>query len=210
MKKIVVIVALCLATLAGSAHAGAAPRQFSPSPQDKQDLVRIESYLNALKSMSADFLQIDDAGNMRRGVIAISRPGKMRVDYAPPSKDFIIADGSSLHIWNDDLQEQTNLDQGSSLAEFILRDPIKMDSEVYVSKIERRPARIEVTLEQSRDPGAGSLTLAFEDHPLKLRQWTVVDSQGRTTGVNLENLSEGVTLPENIFIFTPPNFGKSR
>src|SRR5258708_6627453 len=90
------------------------------SANDHADIARIEEYLNNMRSISADFLQIDDQGGTMHGTIAIQRPGKMRVNYAPPSKDFIVADGHTVHIWNDDLKEQTNLDEGSSLAEFIL------------------------------------------------------------------------------------------
>jgi outer membrane lipoprotein-sorting protein len=130
----------------------------------------------------------------------------MRVTYNPPNKDFIIADGSFVHIWNDDLKAQTNVEQGSSLAEFILRDPVKLSGDVTVTKIQHFPAKIEVTLVQNNDPGAGSLILVFEDNPLKLRQWKVIDAQGRLTGVTLENMSQGMTFPSNTFFFVPPNF----
>ena len=43
--------------------------------QDKEDIMRIESYLNHLKSISADFIQVNDRGAIRYGVIAIERPG---------------------------------------------------------------------------------------------------------------------------------------
>jgi outer membrane lipoprotein-sorting protein len=212
MKKLLLILAFLLASLSAPLSVDAAQPAVAPArltAQDKQDLSRIENYLNELKNVSADFLQIDDAGGMMRGQLAISRPGKMRVTYDPPSKDFIIADGSFVHIWNEDLKSQTNVEQSSSLAEFILRDPVKLNGEVTVTKIQRFPAKIEVTLVQSDDSGAGSLVLVFEDRPLKLRQWKVIDPQGRLTGVNLENMSEGAVFPENLFIFTPPNFGKN-
>jgi outer membrane lipoprotein-sorting protein len=66
---------------------------------------------------------------------------------------------------------------------------------------------MEVTLVQTKDPGVGSLTLVFEDRPLKLRQWKVIDAEGRTTGVSLENMSENVTFPSSTFYFVSPNFG---
>ncbi len=215
MKKLVLIVALALASLCvlGSAYAApakAAVKAHTLTAQDKQDLARIETYLNNLKTVSADFLQIDDAGGMMRGQIAISRPGKMRVTYDPPSKDFIIADGSMVHIWDSEMETQTNVPQDSSLAEFILRDPVRLSGDVTVTKIERFPAKIEVSLVENKDPGQGSLTLVFEDKPLKLRQWKVADAQGRTTGVNLENMSEGAIFPSRTFVFIPPSFEKSK
>ena len=175
--------------------------------QDRADLERIERYLNDLKSIAADFLQIDDHGGMLRGKLEIQRPGKMRAVYDPPSSDFIIADGHQVHIWNGELKSQTNVDESGSLANFILRDPIKLDGDVTVTKFQRYPAKIEVTLVETKDPGAGSLTLIFEDHPLILRQWRVIDAQGRTTGVDLQNEQMDVSFPERNFNFVAPDFG---
>ena len=199
--------ALLLTILAFLAISSPASATSNLSPQDINDIARIESYLNSLRSIAADFLQIDDHGEMMRGKIAIQRPGKMRVTYTS-NKDFIVCDGDWVHIWNDDLKSQTNVEQGSSLAEFILRDPIKLSGEVTITSFKRFPAKVEVTLAETSDPTAGSLTLVFEDHPLLLRQWKVIDPQGHTTGVNLENEQSDVSFPKGTFIFTPPNFGK--
>jgi outer membrane lipoprotein-sorting protein len=43
--------------------------------QDNEDIMRVESYLNHMKSISADFIQVNDRGAIRYGVIAIERPG---------------------------------------------------------------------------------------------------------------------------------------
>jgi outer membrane lipoprotein-sorting protein len=179
------------------------------SAEDRDDVSRIEDYLNDLKSIGADFMEIDENGGIQRGTIAIQRPGKMRVNYNPPSRDFIVADGNTVHIWNDDLQEQTNIDESSSLAEFILRDPVRLSGDVVITKLQRFPAKIELTLVEANDPAAGALTLIFEDRPLKLRQWRVLDPQGHVTGVNLENEHEGPSFTESTFTFVPPNFGRS-
>jgi len=180
------------------------------SPEDRAEIQQIEDYLNGLKTITADYLQIDDQGGMMRGTIMIQRPGKMRVTYDPPSHDFIVADGSMVHIWNDDLKEQTNVEEGASLAEFILRDPVKLSGDVVVTGIKHFPAKLEVTLVQANDPGAGQLTLIFEENPLLLRQWRVVDPQGRTTGVSLENVRYDVTMPAKTFYFQPPGFGRNK
>jgi outer membrane lipoprotein-sorting protein len=216
MKKPVFILFLALfcagsPVLASPPAAPGAAKIAEPtlSPQDINDIHRIEDYLNGLRSISADFMQIDEQGGIMRGKIAIQRPGKMRVTYDPPSKDFIVADGDWVHIWNEDLKSQTNVEQGSSLAEFVLRDPIKLSGDVTITRFQRFPAKLEVTLEQTGDPAAGSLTLVFEDHPLLLRQWKVHDPQGQTTGVSLENEQSGVSFPESTFLFVPPNFGKN-
>ncbi len=177
------------------------------SAQDRADIARIETYLNEMKNIAADFMQVDDKGGIMRGTLAIQRPGKMRVTYAAPSHDFIVADGDFVHIWDGDLRSQTNVPEDSSLANFILRDPISLSGDVTITKFERFPAKMELTLAEAGDPAAGQLTLIFEDHPLILRQWRVIDPQGRKTGVNLENEETEVEFAGNMFDFVPPNFG---
>ncbi len=199
---------LALSYPATAKDAGSKAVEIKFSAQDRNDIARIEDYLNGLHSISADFMQIDEQGGMMRGKIAIQRPGKMRVTYDVPNKDFIVCDGDWVHIWNEDLKSQTNVEQGSSLAEFILRDPIKLSGDVTITSFKRYPAKIELTLSETDDPATGSLTLVFEDHPLLLRQWKVLDPQGHLTGVNLENQRADVEFPASTFRFVPPNFGK--
>ncbi len=180
------------------------------SAKEKADVDRIEAYLNDLKTVGAHFLQVSDAGNLRHGAISIQRPGKMRVVYDDPDKDFIVADGSRLNIWDDEMGQQTSLDLDEGMASFILRDNIKLSGDVMVTRFVRYPAKIEVSLVSVKDPHEGELTLIFEDKPLKLRQWRILDAQGHTTGVNLENAREGIDFPENTFVFVSPKLGKNK
>jgi len=213
MKKhiLLILVALALGAVAQPALCAEQPA-VTPAKltaAEQSDIARIESYLNELKSVGANFMQVNDTGALRHGAISIKRPGKMRVVYDEPDKDFIVADGSFVHIWDDEMQQQTNVPVGSSVAEFILREHIKLSGDVVVTRFARFPAKLEITIVSSKEPQDGELTLIFEDKPLKLRQWRVVDSQGRTTGVNLENAREGIEFPENTFVFVPPTLGKS-
>lgn len=180
------------------------------SPREQKDVARIEAYLNNLKSVSADFLQVNDSGSLRHGKIAIQRPGRMRVTYDPPQQDFIVADGHFLNIWDGQLQQQTSIPLGSGIADFILRDKVSLSGDVVVTRFAYYPAKIELSLVAVKEPEEGELTLIFEDKPLGLRQWRVLDTQGRTTGVNLENARENVSFPDGTFDFIPPNLGKTR
>lgn len=188
--------------------AGAAPIAAKLSAKEKADVARIETYLNELKSVGARFLQVSDSGALRQGALSIQRPGKMRVTYDEPDKDFIVADGSRVYMWDDEMQQQSSVAIDDGIASFILRENIKLSGDVVVTRFVRFPAKIEVSLVSVKQPSEGELTLIFEDKPLKLRQWRVLDAQGRTTGVNLEAAREGIEFPENTFVFVPPNLGK--
>src|SRR5436309_2678520 len=62
---------------------------------------------------------------------------------------------------------------------------------------------------QAAQPDLGSLTLVFTENPLILRQWTVVDQQGRRTTVSLSDLQLGVALDPRLFqyqyLFSAPS-----
>ncbi len=67
---------------------------------------------------------------------------------------------------------------------------------------------IRVTVVEAAHPDLGSLTMVFTENPLSLRQWTVVDQQGRRTTVTLSDVQTGVALDPRLFqyqyLFTPP------
>ncbi|MGE4351143.1 MAG: outer membrane lipoprotein carrier protein LolA [Bdellovibrionales bacterium] len=202
--------ALTLAPFPVAAQAVNAPiKPAQLTEKETADVSRIETYLNDLRSVEANFLQVSDNGSLRHGHIAIQRPGKMRVTYDPPDKDFIVADGTFVHMWDDELGQQTSVPVGDGIAEFILSDPIKLSGDVVITRYVRYPAKIELSLVSKKEPGEGELTLVFEDRPLQLRQWKVLDPQGRTTGVSLEQPREGVTFADGTFSFVSPKLGLS-
>ncbi|HBM90362.1 MAG TPA: outer membrane lipoprotein carrier protein LolA [Rhodospirillaceae bacterium] len=210
MKAYTFILAILLAGLTVlPSFADELPKPSKLTAREQKDVHRIEIYLNNLKSVSADFLQVSDEGMLRYGSIAIKRPGKMRVTYNPPSEDFMVADGSFLHMWDADMKSQTSVPVSSGIASFILEKNIKFSSDVILTRFVRYPAKIEIDLVSKETPEEGELTLIFEDNPLKLRQWRILDTQGHTTGINLENSRENVDFPSDTFIFMAPTFGKS-
>ena len=67
MKKLFFLFFLSFFPLSHAQASEGAVTQAHLSVQDKNDLARIEAYLNGMKNISADFLQIDDAGGIMRG-----------------------------------------------------------------------------------------------------------------------------------------------
>ena len=59
---------------------GAAPPR---SAQDQADIARVESYLNGLKSLKAQFVQVAGTGEMSKGAAWLERPGRMRFNTHP-------------------------------------------------------------------------------------------------------------------------------
>lgn len=183
-------------------------------PPREETIRELEIYFNGIRTLQADFLQTLNDGGLRQGKISISRPGKMRIDYANPDKSFMVADGAFVHVYDAEAKSSSSVPLGSSMADIILRDELKLSGDIQVKSLDRpaaAPNMLEVTLVQAEEPDAGTITLEFEEKPqLQLRNWRVVDAQGLSTRVALFHERIGANLPSSLFVFKDPSFGKGK
>ncbi|NDE90211.1 MAG: outer membrane lipoprotein carrier protein LolA [Alphaproteobacteria bacterium] len=177
---------------------------------DKEEIARIQNYLNSIKTMRADFTQTSSDGSSVNGKVAISRPGKMRLEYEAPNENLLVADGAFMHVWDGKAKTGSSIPLGTSLADIILRDDLKLNGDITVAEIKKYPAAIHITLVQNDNPAAGSITLEFEDRPLKLKNWRVMDGQGIETRVSIYNQVMDVSIPSSTFFYRDPNMHGGR
>jgi len=190
------------------AAAGAQPA-FRPTAQDRADLVRIETYLNGLRTLKARFVQIAPDGALAAGTAWLSRPGRMRFEYFPPTP-FLLVAGNGLLVFHDaKLGQTTNIPLGQTPLGILLADNVKLSGDLTVLGMRREPGMIEVQVTRTASPGDGSLSLVFADNPLALRQWTVLDAQRRETRVTLSNVELGGSFDSNLFQFVAPQIFQS-
>ena len=185
------------------AHAErAAPVQLSAD--DQAQLNRVEAYLNDITTIKADFLQTAPNNYVAGGTFYLSRPGKLRFDYVEPTKDIIVADGSSIWYYDAKLKDASHTSISSTLADFLLRRTIKLSDDITVTDFQRGNGLIQLVMTQTKDPGEGSLTLVLNEKPLQLRQWRVLDAQQNTTEVTLQNPQYGMPLDPALFVWHTP------
>ncbi|KAA0682744.1 outer membrane lipoprotein carrier protein LolA [Roseomonas genomospecies 6] len=189
------------------APALAAPRAAALSAQDQALVAQAEGYLNGIGTLQSKFVQVAPNGHQTAGTFYLSRPGRMRLEYDPPVKDFVVADGAFIFYWDGEMRQQSSAPIGSTLADFILRRNIRLAGDVTVTGVHQAPGVVEISLTETKDPGKGTLTLVFEDRPFQLRKWRVLDAQGLTTEVALLNPREGVQFDSKLFYFIEPSKG---
>lgn len=170
-----------------------------------------ETYLNSLTTAKARFTQTAEwDGSQLSGTFYLNRPGKLRFDYDAPLEDFIVADGTFIFYYDAALGEQTNAPIGSTLADFILRDPIRLSGDVTVTSSSQTDTTQSLTLVQTQDPHVGNLTLTFYKEPFRLESWTVTDAQGLRTKVSLSDITTGISLPSSMFYYIDPDHGQMK
>lgn len=203
MKQIALIIALCIA-FAAMPVAAAAPEPQTSKEDFAPSVRAAEKYLQSLSTAKARFLLTAADGTQQIGTFYLNRPGKLRFQYDPPLQDFIVADGLLIYFYDAQLGEQSNAPIGQTLADFLLRGDISLSGDVTVTRVMRGGGLLQITLVQTKDPGAGSMTLGFEENPMRLKKWRVVDPQGSTVEVELFQLQTDVKLDSDLFVYHDP------
>ena len=187
-------------------RAAQAQPRFQPTPQDRADLTRIETYLDSLRSLKAHFLQVAPNGATSQGTAWLDRPGRMRFQYDPPSPLLLVA-GHGLVVFHDkSLNQTSNIPLSQTPLGILLADKVRLQGDVTVTAMQRLPGQLQVSLVRTASPGDGTLTLIFADNPLTLRQWTVLDAQRQETRVTLYNAEIGGQFDPKLFEFVDPRF----
>jgi outer membrane lipoprotein-sorting protein len=175
--------------------------------QDMADISRAEQYLNHITTLKARFLQVSSNGAQAEGVAYLSRPGKMRLDYLPPNPIQVFARDGMLVYYDRQLQQTSYVDVDQTPAGVLVRAQIRLvGGDITVTAVRHGKGTLELDMVRSRDPGAGSITLIFEERPFALKQWRVRDPQGQVTTVSLFDAQTGITLDPSIFHFVDPQF----
>ncbi|MCK8783376.1 outer membrane lipoprotein carrier protein LolA [Roseomonas sp. NAR14] len=190
----------------GAAAPGATPGVPLAGAARDAALQRVEAYLNGLVSLKARFLQIAYNGAAAEGTAWIVRPGKMRFEYDPPEPLLMVASHGQFFYYDRELAQPTTVPVNSTPLGILLRANLRLSGDITVSQVTRDSSVLRVTLYRTASPGEGRLTLVFSENPMELKQWAVLDAQGRETRVSLSQTQVGGRFDDFLFEFNDPRF----
>lgn len=174
------------------------------SEEDKADLARVSDYLNGIETLRSRYFQINPDGSMAEGTFYLHRPGRLRFDYDPPTPILVVGDGIWLHYHDRELGQINDFPIYDTPIGVLAKEKISFEPPILVEDVRRQPGVLRITLRDADDPGRGSLELVFEDHPLALRQWSLIDPQGRATTVAFLDMTTNLPLDSQLFVFDDP------
>lgn len=188
----------------------------SAQAQSAENIKKIETYLNNMQSMEAEFVQMSSNGGTAEGRLFIEKPNKIRMEYAAPTNVLIVGDGNYI-VYNDtDLDQVTHIDYEDIPATLILAKDIKIDGKkIKVADFYQDSGTTSITLDYAEKGDLGPITLVFSNNPMELKQWKIVDPQSVEVTVSLYNIKKDGALDEKLFKFkdkksSPKNYKKKR
>jgi outer membrane lipoprotein-sorting protein len=159
----------------------------------------INAFINENRAMQGEFTQIGPTGNVSKGVFYISKPGKMRFEYAAPNPYIIVSDGMWVTIKNRAKERGDQYPLSQTPLRLVLSDSINLLKETTVLSVEKTDDITSVTLEDRKRSVPGQLVLVYDAARKALQQWVVIDGKGRRTTVSLENVETGVAADPKLF-----------
>lgn len=153
-----------------------------------------KNYLSNLRSVSGDFSQIDNIGNVSKGIFWISKSGEVAFYYNSPSETRIIYKEGTLYFKESLAKNYQNYKiENNPISLFLNNDE---DVEKFINKaiIDNNIGKFKVNLNRNNERNSLMVILDYPS-PI-LRQWKFIDQQKKETNVffsnirNLENISE--------------------
>jgi outer membrane lipoprotein-sorting protein len=176
------------------------PRLIEFSETDRADLDRVSAYLNSIRSLQGEFVQIGANGEMDQGRFYLQRPGRLRFEYAPPSPLLVVADGHMLGITNSKLKTVDRVPLSSTPLDIILGDKIDWRRDHAIMRVAHQPGAIVVEARTSSNRSKPNISITFSEPQLELRQWTMIDDQGLPVTVALRGVTANATLSDSLFV----------
>src|SRR5579885_1629138 len=169
------------------------------SDSDKAALDKVSAYLDGMRTMQGEFLQIGPQGQTDQGRFYIEKPGKMRFEYAPPDPLLIVSDGTTVFVKNSRLHTIDHYPLVDTPLQLILGDRIDLKRRTEIVGVQHQKNALVIWARSHSSRAQGNISLVFSEPDLELRQWTVVDAQGLSTTTVLRDVQQSASLPESLF-----------
>lgn len=169
-----------------------------PALADKIPLNELSRYLNAMKTATSEFTQVNADGSISTGTVYIQRPGRVRFEYNNDNT-LVMASGGNVAIFDPKSGSPQQYPLSQTPLSIILDANVNLGrANMVTAHTESKNATV-VTAQDPQNPQYGNIQMVFTANPTQLRQWVVTDDSGQKTTVILGEMREGGSIPASKF-----------
>jgi outer membrane lipoprotein-sorting protein len=173
-----------------------------------QVVKQVSAYFNDLLNLKGNFVQTSADNKRLRGKFYVKKPGRLRFEYSPPSKQLIISDGQQLAIQDLDINTDDRLTLDQTPFRILLRKDVDLLRDAQISEVQESEDLIIVSLQDKSADAPGRIRLFLSKSPLELKEWVTTDSQGLDTRVEVSSLNKTEDLNAELFRVISPSLRK--
>jgi outer membrane lipoprotein-sorting protein len=199
MRRLAILAAFAAVTFLGAA-APAAHYPGTYTPAEAALLDKLSAYLNSIHTLKSNFVQLGPQGDLAQGEFDLSKPGKLRFTYNPPSPILIVATDGDIYVKNARLNTVDRTSLSDTPLDLLLNQDVDLRHNTVVTGVEEQQGTLVVHARANTTRSQSNISLVFSYPALELRQWMVKDNQGGVTTVALTGMQVGAALPDSLFV----------
>ncbi len=207
---------LALTSAAWAAQAGS-PVESGAGNLNASDLNtivrRLQRHYQETSSFDAKFReQVASVGGVKRdleGTIKYRRPGRLRWDFAPPQQETIVADGTTLYVFQPDLSQVIEAPlarafRTSAAAALLLgMGNVERDFAVSLPVAPARDNLVHLMLVARAD--GTRIALGLDPATYDIVTAALTDQLGNVTSLAFSDIRTNISLDETLFTFRVPD-----
>jgi outer membrane lipoprotein carrier protein len=186
-------------------------------PETQTLTALLQKVYRDVDSFEADFEQtyrnrLLDRNRETKGHVWLRPPSKMRWEYAPPSKNLIVADGRTLFVYEPEPNQVVKMPVSGSELPSVMAfltggRNLSVDYDVREVHREQLTPRGQAGLElRPKAPSSviSRVVLVISRQTGKVQRTVLVEPEGNTNTFVWSKVKTNVTIPNRQFTFTPP------
>ena len=187
----------------------------------KEEISKIESYLNSINNITASFQQRTFEGEINKSKLIASNNGKLliskksnslpkiRIEYLDSPKILIIINGSVIAYKDIDLDETSYLKTSITPASFLIQKNISFSNKNFqITNIDKKTDQITINLLQKDNKDFSDFKITFNLEPTSLKQIEVVNNLGQKTIFTLTAIDNSSLIANNKFTIKNQNLSQ--
>jgi len=169
-------------------------------PSDQVALLeKINAYMQKFNDLEGRFIQTNPDNTVQKGKFYVLRPGRMRFDYARPSRLRIVSDGQYLSIEDHDLKTVNKYPLESTPFRMLLTKKVDLQRDARILALASSETSASIKLSDRSGQSAGQIQLFFSQPEMELKEWVITDAQGLHTRIEISNLNYEKKLGPKLF-----------
>jgi outer membrane lipoprotein-sorting protein len=166
---------------------------------------KVSAYFNELQNLKGVFVQTGADSRRMRGRFFVKRPGRVRFEYAPPSKQLIVSDGKDVSIQDLDINTDDRIALEQTPFRVLLRKDVDLMRDATILDVQEADDVVIVALQDKSPDAPGRIKLFMSRLPrLELKEWVTTDAQGLDTRLEVSGLVTSEEIDVALFKIVSP------
>ena len=159
----------------------------------------IEANWNEIKSMSGQFEQIDQEGNIFSGHFYFLKPFKSKFTYDGREED-IITNKSLMVVVDKEGYQIDSFPIGDSILKKLLSEDILIENEFDIISLTDENNFYHLLIKVKDDESDNQIKFIFNRDSLDLKKWEIYDEFGNKTVFKFTKIKKNIFISQNLFV----------